>query len=125
LTQEGQKCLIFQWGLTDTLSAIPAGALFSPSNLLGNYAQRPWMAIALSKELHGAACRHRNQTIDELANISGRYATDVAWIEDAEAVSLDADTDITLPDRSLRATYALAHAGSAYRCSLTGQSFAV
>jgi hypothetical protein len=36
LTQEGQKCLIFQWGLTDTLSASLADAVLSSSDLLGD-----------------------------------------------------------------------------------------
>jgi hypothetical protein len=53
---------------------------------------RERVASALSRELSGEATgAFINQTIDELAIISGRYATEGVLLDDAEVISLDAD----------------------------------
>ena len=79
---------------TEEIEEFADGALAALDDLFATMDEvREKIATALSKELHGAAMSaFVNQTIDELANISGRYTTDAVWIEDAEVVSLDVDT---------------------------------
>jgi hypothetical protein len=48
---------------------------------------------AIARELHGEAMSaFIEQTIDELGEISGHYTVDIVWIDEAEVLSLDADT---------------------------------